>query len=238
MRSTKSSSFVQWVTPVIKLAIGLVALLIIRYIVSVIPMIKDARISAIPVTPLQIVFAVIDTIILVFLLNFGREFKKGLQLALPNFTEAGAAANLVVILIVICIAYVAYDGIVDAFISGNSWIYPVIFLCIALVPLYFLGFTLYKNMDKFTGLIVGKFKTGAKEGVVCSNCGASLNSDAQFCPNCGQEVTKAEAEPDSCPNCGAKIEGDAKFCKACGTQLEQPSEVPSETAEETENQEG
>jgi len=235
MNSTKSSGFVQVITPIIKLAIGLVALLIIRYIVSVIPMIKDAEITQIPVTSLQIIHAVIDTIILIVLLNFGREFKKGAQLALPNFREAGVAANLVVILIVICLAYTVYDDIVDAFTRGNyNWIYPVVLLCIALVPLYLLGVTLYKNIDKFTGRIVGKFGADAKEGDACPHCKAPISPDTKFCANCGQEVAKAEAEPSACSNCGATIEGDAKFCRECGTPLEQALEV----AEATEEQEG
>ena len=235
MRSTKNNSFIQLITPVIKLAIGLVALLIIRYIVSVIPMIRDAEVRGIPVTPFQIICAVIDTLILGVLLNFGRELKKGLQLALPNFTEAGAVANLVVILIVICIAYTAFDDIVYALIGSNySWIYSLILLGLALVPLYLLGVTLYRNIDKFTAQIVGKFRAGAKETDTCSNCGAALSSDAQFCPSCGQEVTQTEAEAISCPNCGANTEEDVKFCKECGTPIEQPSE----TAEITEGQEG
>ena len=198
MQSTRSSHFVQIVTPFVKLAIGLVALLILRYVVSIIPMIKDAEIARLPITPLQILFAVIDTVILVALLNFGRELKNALQASLPEYTQVGTVANLVVMLIVICIAYAAYGNIAGAVLSRKyHWLYSLAFLGIALIPLYLLGSTVYRNVDKFTELIVGRLRREPVEG-------------------------------PSCPNCNARVAEDAKFCKECGTQLGQPTEVAQE----------
>lgn len=193
----QSESFAKFMKPVIKLVIGLVSLLIIRYIVSVIPMVKDARVSGMPVTPLQIVRAVINTVILVVLLNFGRELKRVGRNIFQKFTEVGDVANMVVILITICIAYTVYDELVYRLLLRGrySWIYPVFFLCIALIPIYLLGSTLYKNIDKFTELLAGKLQTDAEEeAIVCSNCGEPLGPDTKFCPNCGQPVSEEEAE--------------------------------------------
>jgi len=198
MQSTKSSHFVQIVTPFVKLAIGLVALLILRYIVSIIPMIKDAEIARLPVTPLQILFAVIDTVILVALLNSGRELKNALQASLPEYTQVGTVANLVVMLIVICIAYAAYGNIAGAVLSRKyHWLYSLAFLGIALIPLYLLGSTVYRNVDLFTESVVGMFRKRAEEG-------------------------------PTCPTCNATVAGDAKFCKECGTQLGQPTKAAEE----------
>lgn len=78
----------------------------------------------------------------------------------------------------------------------------------------------------------------AKEPVVkCAECGAELNSNAKFCPNCGNKYNacsncKADIPegasicpkcgakaPMACPNCGKLVKGNNKFCPECGHSL-------------------
>ncbi len=46
-------------------------------------------------------------------------------------------------------------------------------------------------------------------------CGATVPSDAKFCPECGQKLNVKRF----CPECGAEISSGAKFCPECGTKL-------------------
>lgn len=57
---------------------------------------------------------------------------------------------------------------------------------------------------------------GAK--VKCTNCGAIVDENANFCPSCGN---KMKVDKTACIKCGAKIDEGTKFCTECGAnQLE------------------
>ncbi|SNU02979.1 replication restart DNA helicase PriA [Prevotellaceae bacterium MN60] len=47
-------------------------------------------------------------------------------------------------------------------------------------------------------------------GKACPYCGAINESEAMFCAQCGQPISKA-----NCPHCGAEIDPDADFCEVC-----------------------
>lgn len=48
----------------------------------------------------------------------------------------------------------------------------------------------------------------------CGSCGAALNVDSHFCPQCG-----AERRPAGCPGCGSPIAANTRFCANCGHKL-------------------
>lgn len=65
----------------------------------------------------------------------------------------------------------------------------------------------------------------------CAKCGKHLDSEARFCPGCGEPV-QANNEPSSasrketwegsvhkCPNCGAPVGSFEAFCPVCGNEL-------------------
>ena len=64
------------------------------------------------------------------------------------------------------------------------------------------------------------------QSVKCSQCGANLNADAKFCPQCGTRieppVSEAAEAPQSrvCPGCGAEVAQGMKFCSQCGARVE------------------
>ena len=49
----------------------------------------------------------------------------------------------------------------------------------------------------------------------CPKCEAPLQTNAKFCPECGEEL-KAKKH---CTNCGALITPETKFCAECGTKI-------------------
>ena len=53
----------------------------------------------------------------------------------------------------------------------------------------------------------------------CKYCNAEIEQDAQFCPNCGKDLSKFS----KCVKCGELLDNDTVFCPYCGT--EQPHNV-------------
>ena len=51
------------------------------------------------------------------------------------------------------------------------------------------------------------------EKVVCAQCGAENDGDAEFCKSCGKPMKKV------CPDCKKGNDGDASFCDGCGKKL-------------------
>ena len=59
----------------------------------------------------------------------------------------------------------------------------------------------------------------------CTNCGATLEDDAVFCPECG---TRSAAAPEQPP-----VE-EKVFCTNCGGKLDNiPTDVPNESGDST-----
>lgn len=64
--------------------------------------------------------------------------------------------------------------------------------------------------------------------VKCSNCGLDVSDDLKNCPNCGNNLTKAQIIADDeknsvklCKNCGATLIDDNSFCQSCGEKVEE-----------------
>jgi len=60
----------------------------------------------------------------------------------------------------------------------------------------------------------------------CKFCRAEIEHDAQFCTNCGKDLSIF----DKCVKCGKLLDSDTVFCPYCGT--EQPKYEDSENLEE------
>ena len=55
----------------------------------------------------------------------------------------------------------------------------------------------------------------AKLQIRCHKCNAVTETDANFCPDCGESLAKSK----SCPQCNELNDPDAKFCDNCGHQF-------------------
>lgn len=208
--------------PAIRLIIALVVLGVIAYILGALPMLNELRVPNTPISAANIGSTVIYVVMISIILNFGREIKPTIQEYLPKFPEAATAVSLILVLVAISLAYSAF-GWVSYFFGEFHWLYALVFLLIAIIPLYRLGMLLYKNIDKLTDLITGKVAEATGELSACPNCGEMNPSDSAFCKKCGATLTPtaAEAGPKTktCPNCGETLSGNAEFCNACGTKL-------------------
>lgn len=54
---------------------------------------------------------------------------------------------------------------------------------------------------------------GNKIGNFCEKCGAKVKKNQKYCPECGAQLIK------TCPNCGKQIDDDTKFCSECGQKI-------------------
>ncbi|MDD2998281.1 MAG: SPFH domain-containing protein [Candidatus Riflebacteria bacterium] len=79
------------------------------------------------------------------------------------------------------------------------------------------------GMGAGMGLGAGMGMTGGMMGqqatqpvatsIPCGSCGAAMNQNAKFCPDCGKPNTAGYV---ACIECGAQIKQGAKFCPDCG----------------------
>ena len=64
-------------------------------------------------------------------------------------------------------------------------------------------------------------KMAAGRNAHCPKCKEKLDTDARFCPHCGNDLGVA------CPSCGKRVRAGDLFCRSCGRQLEIRTEAPA-----------
>ena len=67
--------------------------------------------------------------------------------------------------------------------------------------------------------------TEEEEEITCPSCNKTISADANFCPDCGEDVSDVEPGSDSvilteCPSCSADVDEDDSFCASCGENLD------------------
>ena len=107
------------------------------------------------VFPITIAKAVVDTLIFVLLILFGRSLTDLFRFDYARFPDVGQIINLGIITAVVGIAYHSYQGLAYPFLFPDSVaIYGWVFLCLALAPLIALGVVVARNMDAITALVM------------------------------------------------------------------------------------
>ena len=224
-------------TPLLKLFIGVVVLLVIGTIINALPMVKEIPTTDLPVPISEIVKVVIATLILVVLINFAFEFGDNLEDVVPTFPELGVISRWIVFLIAIIVAFVSYNNVATVFLGEQKWIYSLFFVAIALVPILNLLILFYRHVGQITEIIVsgtesmgqprrrGRATSTTQTASRCPHCGNAMTAGAKFCRFCGEKVVAQSVTPAAvgssnvatCPKCGAVLSGSAKFCGECGS---------------------
>ncbi len=104
----------------VALAITVLVLWIVHVIAASLPMLQHAPLlGGTGIWPLSLTLAIIDTVILVALIQFGMGAGSLLRRAYPSFPDLGLIVNLVMITIVMSLAYKAYDGVLLPLFGGG-----------------------------------------------------------------------------------------------------------------------
>ena len=95
---------------IIRFALTLVGLLILRGILGALPMLKSASaIGDTLLSPLVVSYAAVDTAIILVVLAFGLNLGQDIQANAPRLSELGKIVTRSTIVIVLIIAYKAYE---------------------------------------------------------------------------------------------------------------------------------
>ncbi len=188
----KEQSAAEVYRPVVRLVIALIVVFIIGSVLTSLPMLGDIWLPGMPISITSVISAIFGIILIFLLLNFKRDIVPKVQGRWKAFPEMGTVVKMSVLILIILISYDSFAGIILPFLYNFRWIYPLAFLGLAIIPIYTLGITLYRNVDKTTDLITGRL-TEVAEGrenkedmsVKCGNCGIENENTDKFCSNCG-----------------------------------------------------
>lgn len=173
--------------------------------------------------PVTVVRVVLDTVILILLLRLGYEIGRELKDNLKRLPVLGQVVNLSVAILVVFLAYDAYQGIFYPLMGPeNVAYYGWVFLAIGSIPLLGIVVNVSKNIDAITGVIFSSAQAMAG-ALKCTNCGRPLTAVAKFCPYCGTTAERPSAaiasERRFCASCGVENPPGSRFCKGCGQSI-------------------
>jgi DNA-directed RNA polymerase subunit RPC12/RpoP len=223
--STKTVIKRELYTPLIKLVIGLIILAIIYEILIHIPMIYGLWIPNVPIGATAIISVIVGIIMISLFLTFQRSFIPPFKATFPSFPEGERIISSAVIVCILIIAYTMFGGIILPFMTGFSWVYSLVFLLIAIVPIYTLIITLYRSGGRLSELLGTKVAEATGELIKCPKCGETVSSDTKFCTKCGAALSTTVMSPTptttiKCRECGAENKSINKFCSNCGKPIE------------------
>jgi hypothetical protein len=205
-------------TSVLRLTIQLVILAIVNWLLTELPMIKAIAIPDLPVTVTSIISFIIGWIAIGVILVFRRDFIPKLRSGYPNFPQLSTIISEGITLVIIIIAYTMFDGSIRPLMKQLAWLYPVIFLAIALWPLYMLITTLYRSSGPIADWASTKIAApplAAESICKCEACGKVNPPAAKFCASCGAALC-AVVCTCKCAKCGAINNQQDKYCMNCG----------------------
>lgn len=212
--------------------ITVIILVIINAIITSLPSMDTLVFKKEFISIANIASAVISVIIIGLILIFAQDIAFRVVRIVPSYPEANPLINTLAILVSIIIAYCAFNKILTPFLAkiNLTWLYPVLFLCLAIFPVYKITAVLFTSSGKITDLFMGEKQAAAAENtVVCRNCG-EIVSDSKFCSRCGKEIVREKASGSFCQKCGSTLKPGVKFCANCGASaLAAPSSAAVQT---------
>jgi len=177
-------------------------------------------------TVADVAAAVISVIFIIIVAIFTKIVSRIIGALLPLFPGISSLINNIMLIIIIIIAYSSFDTFIVPFLILHeiAWLYPIIFLLLAILPIYRIIVIVYRNAGNIVYLFRKKPNSSIKTRErICPNCKAVIKDDAQFCSKCGTKIekeSKQNIDIDRCPNCGFEIDKESDFCSNCGAKIE------------------
>jgi len=137
---TKSSLLI-----LVQTGIGLGMVGISWLIIWFLPMLKEVRLPT-HFNLKELIAAVLFSIAIFILIRFGLQMKEAIKPVSKKAFPTGYIINLVAYLISTLIGYLAYKPIIRPYLGYNiKWIYPVVFLILAVGILLILGYIIFSS---------------------------------------------------------------------------------------------
>jgi rRNA maturation endonuclease Nob1 len=225
----RPKSIVEHLTPLfIQVGIGIIIVLVIWRLIISLPMLIEINFP-LAFSIYDLIAAVMITIVIILLFHFGNVLEVYLNHLITRFSQAGTIAKQAIVLIIIFIAYISYQGVVIVYLNDLDWVYHLFFLIMFLCDLGMLGYSIYSNTGNITELTINAVNQSKKaypqkfnsSFTVCDQCGHKNNGKSKFCASCGSVLSKSK----TCPQCGFELKNDESFCPQCGTRIEAKLEV-------------
>lgn len=171
------------VKTVVKLSLGIVALVFLLALVSVLPGL-DRLVLATPITFAALVVALVTLGIVAVLLYVAPQLASLVEqgFAGPEDLTTNVAA-VVQYLVVLLAVLVAYRGLADAIVpflvdTNSVWAYDLSFLVLALIPIALIARHLYRGLDPAADLLTQKVTTtaGPAAGAAVEPAGSETDS--------------------------------------------------------------
>jgi hypothetical protein len=210
----------EFYTPIIRTAAAVIFLWVLRAILIRLPMIRDLTIPDVQFTGPALVKIVIAVLMIVLLVNLGREFGPGLRSGVRTFPQSGTILDSFVYVACVVIAYDALSWPAQLLLEQDFWVYRWIFFVLVVPGIYRGGVAFYKSIDDITTLFTKGFGRTEDEMVPCGACSHPNPVTASFCSECGAALEAAtSASPVWCAKCEAENPPEAAFCTTCGAKL-------------------
>jgi len=210
---------------VIRSLVALAALFVVEKVLVSLPMVRELRTPIYALFMPDVVSSMVRLVMSFVVLMFADKIGPQLRLARP---QSPALAKIVVSSAHFVAALLAYQGLfypARATMKDDFYIYQLVFLAIAAIPLVRLGFILMGGVDTIVDVID---RDSSDRSVICKACGAKNLAQTKFCIQCGKALAENKPQDSKCPACGAKNLPEAAFCANCGAKLV-AAETPAQT---------
>lgn len=201
----------------------MIILAIVRVILSGLPMLDELWVKSISMSGVDIAGMAISLAMACVVFNLGLGLSRGIKQAWPHLYRLGEAVAAAGGLGALVIAYNALLPLARTLMYQDIWIYTVVFLGAACIPLYQFGRAVYLSIDDIVAFFADRSEAVLKDSVPrCPRCGRTSAPGAKFCAACGNALPAKVASPAAvavCPQCGAEVAGGAAFCQQCGSPI-------------------
>jgi len=143
--------------PLIKLIVGIISLIFIKVLIAIGFPSFDEQAPRILTFIGMLGGLIVNTLILLLLLNFGREGRSVVN-KLSEERFWGDVVFFTLAVITVGLAHWVYKDLFSMILGRYLYIYSLLFLVGAVILIVMLGIRIFKNLDRITGLTLEKIK--------------------------------------------------------------------------------
>ncbi len=226
MQNSRQGDSAQILPLLLQTTVAVAVLLGIWFLIMNLPMLDEIYLP-LPFTLVELLSAILVTVIVVVTINFGSKLERALKYKMTRFPQLGMMLKLLLVIGSVLLLYFFYEPLIIPFIDDLDWIYHGFFLFILIGLIGIFGYSIYQGLGGLTQKLAdpGSFQRPARPGLTCPACGLVSASDMSYCGSCGTGLTGSKAS-DSCGNCGMGLKAGISFCPECGSPVEEVLEAP------------